>query len=135
MRSSSSRGWVVTVLALLLLLWEPLTFAWRASASLSRLSQYGPPAFALLAFRALVVGVGMAAGRALLAGERHGLILSHAFFGLSALAALWTYVTPYFPAAAAPSEAPWRLAALLFYNAAWSLYLSRSHRVRAHFSR
>ncbi len=130
---TSKPGALVILLALLLLTWEPLVFAWRASAALSRVNHYGAPAVTLLLFRAVTIGVGIAAGKALLAGERHGVSLGQAFLGLSAVGAVWTYATPYFPTLAAPGDAWRRLLLVLAYDAAWSIYLARSRRVRASF--
>ena len=55
----------VTVLAILLIAWEPTAFAFYASSLVDRLIDRGLVAVALLVLKLAVVGMGIAAGRAL----------------------------------------------------------------------
>lgn len=113
------------LLGALLLVWEPLSFAWTASAAFSRVVGLGGVALALLVFRGIAAGVCIAAGRALFAKHDHGTTLAAVALALSAIGAVCTHLTPYFPSNAAPSERPWRLAATLAYYALWSIVLLR----------
>ena len=55
----------VTVLAILLIAWEPTAFAFYASSLVDRLIDRGLVAVLLLVLKLAVVGMGIAAGRAL----------------------------------------------------------------------
>lgn len=116
----------MVLLGVLLLVWEPLSFAWTASVALSRLMALGGFGLALLVFRGLTAGVCVAAGRALLARADHGVALARIALALAAIGVVCTQLTPYFPSNAAPSERPWRLAASLAYYAVWSIVVLRA---------
>ena len=118
------------VLAVLLVIWEPATFALAASAALSRLALYGAPAFLLGAYRSVVVGVGIAAGRALWAGRREGRRLAQWWAVLDAAGTVLTFATPYFPSNRLPGTKGPLLALLLTVNAAWFLWLQWGPSVR-----
>jgi hypothetical protein len=118
------------VLAALLVVWEPLTFALTASAALPRLVIYGLPAFALLAYRGLVVGLGIAAGRALWAGRTEGPTLARSWAILHATAVVLTFATPYFPSNRVPGAKGPVLALLLLIDGAWWAWLRWSTSVR-----
>ena len=51
------------VLAVVLVLWEPLTLALAASTLLRRIMEHGVPAYGVLVVKVFVAGVGIAAGR------------------------------------------------------------------------
>jgi hypothetical protein len=98
------------------------------------LSVRGLPLVILLVARLLVTGIGVAAGLAL-AGRRMGApVLAQAALWLSALVALVTYLTPYFPNNRMPGDTPLYVAGSLIYHAAWILYLRYSRLVRQLFS-
>lgn len=101
--------------------------------ALTRVADFGAPAVAFLMARVAVVGLGIAAGRALLAGERHGLVMARAFLVASSVAAVVTAVTPYLPGTAPPSERRVQAVLVLAYNGLWLLYLHRSRYVRMSF--
>jgi hypothetical protein len=114
----------------LLVGWEPIAFALTASSALARLVSYGAPAFALLGFRALVVGLGIAAGRALWALDAGGPRLARWWAVLHAAAVVATFATPYFPSNRAPSVKGPTLALLLAIDALWWAWLRWSPAVR-----
>jgi hypothetical protein len=118
-------------LALFLLVWEPLTFAATAAAALNRLMLYGPPAFLLLGYRLLVVGIGMAAGRALWAGDPRGPSLARGWAIAHAVALVVTFATPFFPSNRVPGTKSATLALLVLFDAACWTWLRWSPRVRA----
>lgn len=91
-------------IALYLLLVEPLRFGAFAASSLSRLVSYGWPAWVLLAYRAGVVGFGMAAGRMLMASGDTALAVL--FLPLNLAGVLATLPTPFFPSNRVPGTKP-----------------------------
>lgn len=131
--SPAPPGLVVRAIAAFLVGWEPLALALVASSALERLLDYGAPAIALLAYRMLVTGVGLAAGRALWAGRRGGVRLARAWAVAAAVGAVMTFATPYFPSNRVPGTKGPTLAAILTFDAAVFAYLTRGARVRAAF--
>jgi len=126
-------GPLVACLAFLLVVWEPVTFAFTASSSLGRLSGFGAPAFALLGARIAVTGLGIVAGRALWQGAPFGLRAARLWLVLASLVLVVTFSTPYFPSNRLPGTKGPLLTLLLLHHGAWYLYLRRSRRVRAAF--
>jgi hypothetical protein len=116
------------VLAAYLVAGEPLTFALVASGALNRLVLYGFPAFLLLSFRGAVIGLGIAAGRALWRDGPHGAQLGQWWAALHACAVAITFATPYFPSNRTPSARRWTLAALLLFDAACWTWLTLRRR-------
>lgn len=120
--TDSRRRPATTVLAILLVVWEPLAFAFYASSIVERLIDRGPVALLLLVLKLGVVGIGIAAGRALWS-LRSGasrfaqvaLALSGATTVLIAASGAW------------PPRAPGTLlpltALVIAYDVAWITYL------------
>jgi hypothetical protein len=126
-------GVLVRLLAAFLVGWEPLALALVASSALERLLHYGVPALALLGYRMLVTGIGLAAGRALWTGRPGGVRLARMWAVAAAIATGVTFWTPYFPSNRVPGTKGPTLAAILLFDAAVYAYLTRSARVRAAF--
>lgn len=118
------------LLAVVLVVWEPATFALTASAALARLVGYGAPALALLAYRGLVIGLGLAAGRALWGGRAEGPWLAQIWVVCHAMAVTLTFATPYFPSNRLPGTKWPTLAVLLLLDAACWAWLRWSPAVR-----
>ncbi len=116
----------MALLGVLLLVWEPLSFAWSASLAFSRVIGLGWFAVALLVFRAVAAALCVAAGRAVFARADHAVALARVALGLTAVGVVAANLTSYFPSNAAPSERPWRLAASLAYYCVWSVVLLRA---------
>jgi hypothetical protein len=91
---------------------------------------YGPPAFVLLACRSLVVGLGIAAGRALWAGRPEGRQLAQWWAVLDAFSTILTFSTPYFPSNRLPGTKGPMLALLLAMDAACFAWVRWGPRVR-----
>ena len=115
----------------LLIVFHPLALAVTASNALGSLSARGTPVALILILRLVVVGFGMAAGRALQQVQPGAVALARAALLASAATDVFVYTTPYFPNNRVPGDTPLYVAATLAYHGAWLLYLARSKRVRA----
>jgi hypothetical protein len=127
------RGWLL-LLCRLLVVFHPLSLAVTASGALSALSVRGTAVALILILRLIVVGFGMAAGRALQTLQPGAVTLAKAALLASAATDVFVYTTPYFPSNRPPGDTPLSVAATLAYHGAWLLYLARSNRVRAAFA-
>jgi Ca2+/H+ antiporter len=123
-------GWLL-LLCRLLVVFHPLSLAVTASGALGALSVRGTAVASILIFRLVVVGFGMAAGRALQHVQPGAVTLAKAALLASAATDVFVYTTPYFPNNRVPGDTPLYVAATLAYHGAWLLYLARSERVRA----
>ncbi len=123
-------GWLL-LLCRLLVVFHPLSLAVTASGALGALSVRGTAVASILILRLVVVGFGMAAGRALQHVQPGAVTLAKAALLASAATDVFVYTTPYFPNNRAPGDTPLYVAATLAYHGAWLLYLARSERVRA----
>jgi hypothetical protein len=123
-------GWLL-LLCRLLVVFHPLTLAVTASNALGGLSSRGTAIALILILRLVVIGFGMAAGRALQALQPGAVTLAKAALLASAATDVFVYTTPYFPNNRPPGDTPLYVAATLAYHGAWMLYLARSKRVRA----
>ncbi len=122
-------GWLL-LLCRLLVVFHPLTLAITASGALSALSVRGTSVALILILRLVVVGFGMAAGRALQTVQPGAVTLAKAALFASAATDLFVYTTPYFPNNRAPGDTVYYVGASLAYHGAWLTYLFRSARVR-----
>ena len=127
-------GWLL-LLCRLLVVFHPLSLAVTASGALGALSVRGTAVASILILRLIVVGFGMAAGRALQHVQPGAVTLAKAALLASAATDLFVYTTPYFPNNRAPGDTPLYVAATLAYHGAWLLYLARSERVRATYAK
>jgi hypothetical protein len=126
-------GWLL-LLCRLLVVFHPLSLAVTASGALGALSVRGTAVASILILRLIVVGFGMAAGRALQHMQPGAVTLAKAALVASAAMDLFVYMTPYFPNNRVPGDTPLYVAATLAYHGAWLLYLTGSTRVRATFA-
>ena len=127
-------GWLL-VLSRLLIVFHPLALAVTASNALGSWSSPRATTVALiLLLRLVVVGFGMAAGRALQSLQPGAVTLATAALLASAATDVFIYMTPYFPNNRPPGDTPLYVAATLAYHGAWLVYLTRSKRVRAIYS-
>jgi hypothetical protein len=123
-------GWLL-LLCRLLVVFHPLALAVTASGALSALSVRGSAVALILILRLIVVGFGMAAGRALQQVRAGAVTLAKAALLASAATDLFVYTTPYFPNNRPPGDTTYYVFASLAYHGAWLAYLARSGRVRA----
>jgi hypothetical protein len=112
-----------------------LSLALTASSALDRFMLYGLPAFLLLTARALIAGLGIAAGRGLWAGSPSGPRLGRWWAVLHASGLVLTFSTPYFPSNRVPGSKGPVLAALLMFDAICWAWLSWSPAVRRSYQR
>ncbi|HEY8535404.1 MAG TPA: hypothetical protein VIL25_03110 [Vicinamibacterales bacterium] len=113
------------LLALLLMVWEPLNLALLAAGIISRLPERGWPALSLLAFRLVVASVGIIAGRALWSGAPGAVRLARWAVGLALVAVLLTYTTGWWPARLAPGVRGPAVVVLAGWHALWLAWLFR----------
>jgi hypothetical protein len=123
-------GWLL-LLCRLLVVFHPLSLAVTASNALGSLSARGTSVALILILRLIVVGFGMAAGRALQRGQPGAVTLARAALLASAATDVFVYTTPYFPNNRIPGDTPLYVAATVAYHGGWLFYLARSKRVRA----
>ena len=123
-------GWLL-LLCRLLVLFHPLSLAVTAAGALGALSSRGTAVALILILRLVVVGFGMAAGRALQAVQAGAVTLAKAALLASAATDVFVYTTVFFPNNRPPGDTPLYVAATLAYHGAWLVYLMRSRRVRA----
>jgi Ca2+/H+ antiporter len=123
-------GWLL-LLCRLLVVFHPLSLAVTASGALSALSVRGTAVASILILRLVVVGFGMAAGRALQTVQPGAVTLATAALLASVATDVFVYTTPYFPNNRLPGDTVYYVIASLAYHGAWLAYLQRSGRVRA----
>lgn len=128
--AESVGGWLL-LLCRLLVVFHPLALAVTASNALGALQARGTAVALILILRLIVVGFGMAAGRALQQVQPGAVTLARAALAASAATDVFVYTTPFFPNNRPPGDTPLYVAATLAYHGAWLLYLARSKRVRA----
>jgi hypothetical protein len=127
-------GWLL-LLCRLLVVFHPLSLGVTASGALNALSVRGTAVALILLWRLVVVGFGMAAGRALQTQQSGALTLANAALLASAATDVFVYTTPYFPNNRLPGDTIYYVMASLAYHAGWLIYLHRSRRVRLIFPR
>ena len=127
---ASAGGWLL-LLSRLLVVFHPLSLAVTASSALGALSARGVAVGLILLLRLIVVGFGMAAGRALQQLQPGAVTLARAALLASAATDVFVYTTPFFPNNRPPGDTIYYVAASLTYHGAWLAYLARSKRVRA----
>ena len=123
------RGWLL-LLCRLLIVFHPLSLAVTAAGALNAVAVRGTAVVLILILRLVVVGFGMAAGRALQTLQPGAVTLARLALLASAATDLFVYTTPYFPNNRLPGDTVYYGAASLAYHGAWLAYLYRSRRVR-----
>jgi len=125
-------GWV-RVLALLLTVWEPVSFAAVAAGSFNAIAVRGVSVVLVLASRLAATATCVAAGRALLDRRPAAPSLARIALALSLAVKVFAVVTPYFPNNRLPGETTLYVAGTVVYYGACLAYLSASKRVAAIF--
>jgi hypothetical protein len=122
------------LLALLLMIWQPVSVGLTASRALGSIAIAGVPVAVLIGLRLLIAALGVAAGLALFRLRDGAVALAKTALVASLATDLFVYLTPYFPSNRAPGETPVFVGVSLAYHGGWLLYLSRSRRVRDAFA-
>jgi hypothetical protein len=123
-RGDPGRSWPLTVLAVLLILWEPATFALYASSVVDRIAGRGPAAVLLLAARVVVLGIGISAGIALWSRRTGALALARIAIALAAIVFVGSWFSRALPVTRPPGQDRGILVLVLAYYAAWFAYLT-----------
>ncbi len=113
------------LLALLLLVWEPLTLALTAASFADRLGERGWPAVVLLVARLGITGLCMAAGSALWAQRDGAMALARWATGLNLAAVAVTATTGIWPSSRPPGIRGPAAAVTIAWHAAWFLWTLR----------
>jgi hypothetical protein len=112
------------VLAVILVLWEPLTLALAASTLLRRITEHGVPAYAVLVVKVFVAGVGIAAGMALWQERPGAMVLARWALALSLATTLFSRLTDFWPATL-PVESPVGARASVAWTGGWLVWSLR----------
>ena len=99
-------GWLL-LLCRLLVVFHPLSLAITAAGAMNAVSARGTPVALILVLRLMVVGFGMAAGRALQGLAPGAVTLARAALIASLATDLFIYMTPYFPSNRLPGDTPY----------------------------
>jgi hypothetical protein len=121
-------GWL-RLLALLLIVWEPVGFAAAAAGAFNAVAVRGTPVVLVLAARLVATALCVAAGRALMDGRSSAPLLAKLGLSASLLVQLFAALTTYFPSNRLPGQTPLYVSALFVYYGGWLAYVFRSRRV------
>lgn len=113
------------VLAVVLVLWEPLTLALAASTLLRRITEHGVPAYLVLVVKVFVAGVGIAAGMALWQERPGAMVLARWALALSLVTTVFSRLTHFWPATLPPGVAGPALAASIAWTGGWLVWSLR----------
>jgi hypothetical protein len=134
MRSRAGVGGWLLILCRLLVVGHPLSLAVTATNALNAISVRGAPVAIILLVRLMVVGFGVAAGRALQNVRPGAVGLAKTALLTSAATDVFVYTTPFYPSNRLPGDTVLYVLASLAYHGLWIAYLQRSKRVRATFA-
>ena len=112
-------------LAVVLVLWEPVTLALAASSLLTRIADHGVAAWAVLVMKVGVAGVGIAAGMALWQDRPGALVLARCALALSLVTTIFARTTHFWPATLPPGVAGPALAASIAWTGGWLIWALR----------
>ena len=117
------------LLAVLLVVWEPLNLAVLVSPVLTTMGTRGAATAAFLFARIVVAGVGIAAGISLWRHDPHGRRLAAIALILSTIAAVITFTTTLLPTNVMPGDRWIYLTGVIAFNGCWLAFLAlRAHR-------
>jgi hypothetical protein len=124
------RGWLL-LLCILLTVWNPARLAIVAASRVGSAAAITTLGLMVLGFRLVVTSVGVAAGMALWHKRAGAIRFAKVSLMLSAIEAVARLSTRVGLSEAPPGTRLPLALALIFYNAAWYLYLEKSRRVKA----
>jgi len=123
-------GWL-RVLAMLLTVWEPVSFAAAAAGSFNAIAVRGVPVVLVLILRLCATAACVAAGRALLDRRPSAPSLARIALAVSLAAKVFAAVTPFFPSNRLPGETTVYVVGTVTYYGVWLAYLMVSKHVAA----
>jgi uncharacterized YccA/Bax inhibitor family protein len=115
------------LLAVLLLVVEPVTLALRASGAIASLIERGPASIAFLVICLAIAGLGMAAGRRLWQRRAGGIVLARWTLAFSLAAVVVSHTTRLWPDTLPPGLAGPVLTATLAWYGAWLAWTLSQH--------
>ena len=124
------RGWLL-LLCVVLLVWQPLSFAVEAASTLPTLGMRGSAAVLELAFYAFVAAVSAAAGWALWQSSPAGRSLAAVAISLVTVAGVQGLYWSVLPSNVFPADRLPIAALIVAHGMAWLIYLRRSRRFRS----
>ncbi|MFN8065370.1 MAG: hypothetical protein U0P82_11275 [Vicinamibacterales bacterium] len=122
---------MVRLLALLLIVWEPLNFAAAAAGAFNAISVRGTPVAVVLLARFGAAGLCIAAGRALLDRRPSAPLLVRAALGISGIVQVIALVTPWFPSNRIPGDTSLYVIWVVVYYGALLAFTRRSAEFKA----
>jgi hypothetical protein len=120
----TKRPWPLTVLMLLLIGWEPATFALYAAGAVERVMDRGALSVAVLLARVVVTAIGVAAGLSIYNDRPWALAFARLAVVLSAGATMLAALTRALPNNAPPGLYGPVVAIQLAVDAGWVIYLT-----------
>jgi hypothetical protein len=123
------RGWLL-LLCIILLGWQPLSFAVEAASALPTLGIRGAPAVIEIAAHGIVAALSFAAGWALWQASPAGPRLAGAALVACAVAGVQSLYVSALPSNVFPGDRLPLASVIVLHSAAWIVYLRRSKRVR-----
>lgn len=122
---------MLRLLALVLTLWEPVSFAVAAAGAINAIGVRGLPVVLVLMVRLATTATCVAAGRALLDRRPSAPTLAKVALVGSGAVQLVAQLTPWFPTNRPPGDAPLYVAWTILFYGGWSAYAARSKRLAA----
>ena len=125
-----TRAWLV-LLACVLVLWQPASFAIVASATVPSLAIRGWMAAVELLFAGAIAAICVAAAWALVMRQPHGIPLAKLALALSAIRSVQSLYWTTLPSNVVPGTEEEYAGMIVALTAGWLIYLSRSRGVKA----
>lgn len=122
------------LLAMLLTVWEPVSFALAAAGAFNAISVRGLPVAVMLIGRLATTALAFAAGRALLDLRPGAPTLTRVALIALAAVQLIALLTPWFPTNRLPGDTPLYVGWTLLYYGGWLAYLAWSKRAASQFT-
>ncbi len=123
------RGWLL-LLCVILLVWQPLSFAVEAASTLPTVGMRGAPAVIEMAAHGVVAAISFAAGWALWQASPAGPRLAAAALVAGAVTGVQSLYWSVLPSNVFPGDRLPLASVIVLHSCAWLAYLRRSKRVK-----
>jgi chromate transport protein ChrA len=124
-QQSHRRPVPAVMLAVLLLILQPISLALTMSGLIDELSARGPGLAVIMLLRLAAAGLGIAAGLAIVQRQPGAFTIAKASLAFSAIVDIIVWATPYSPNNRPPGDATIILIGSLLYYSGWLVYLVR----------